>query len=86
MFKTQQERCIEDLQLSEEFSSKYLLDLSAEIKYQISVSEMMGKRLEMAKTLRRQVVDLRRRYESGTSAIMTNVRGKGKAARFGLRR
>jgi hypothetical protein len=78
-FKTQQERCIEVLQLSEEFTSTYLLDISDEIQLQTSVSDMLEKRLAMGKALCRQVMDLRRRYKSGTVAIMKNVRAKGKA-------
>lgn len=77
--KTQQEDCIEVLQLSEEFTSRYLLGISDEIQRQTSVLNMLEKRLAMGDTLCRQVMDLRRQYESGTVAIMKNVRAKGKA-------
>ena len=77
-FKKQQERYIDFLQLSEEYADKYLLDISAEIRQQSSFLDMLEKRLDMAKTLRRQAVDLRRSYESGTVATMKDVRTIGK--------
>ena len=77
-FKKQQERYIDFLQLSEEYADKYLLNISAEIRQQSSILDMLEKRLDMAKTLRRQVVDLRRSYESGTVATMKDVRTIGK--------
>ena len=77
-FKKQQERCIEFLQLSEEYADKYLLDFSAEIRQQSSFLDMLEKRLDMAKTLRQQAVDLRRSYESGTVATMKDLRATGK--------
>jgi len=78
-FKKQQERCIDFLQLSEEYADKYLLNISAEIRQQSSFLDMLEKRLDMAKTLRQHAVDLRRSYESGTAATMKDVRTTGKA-------
>ena len=80
-FKKQQERCIDFLQLSEEYADKYLLNISAEIRQQSSFLDMLEKRLDMAKTLRQQAVDLRRSYESGTVATMKDVRTTGKTPR-----
>jgi len=77
-YKKQQERCIEFLQLSEEYADKYLLDISAEIRQQSSFLDMLEKRLDMAKTLRQHTVDLRRSYESGTVATMNGLRTTGK--------
>jgi hypothetical protein len=77
-FKKQQERCIDFLQLSEEYADKYLLNISAEIRQQSSFLDMLEKRLDIAKTLRQQAVDLRRSYESGTVATMKDVRTTGK--------
>jgi len=77
-FKKQQERCINFLQLSEEYADKYLRDISGEIRQQTSFLDMLEKRLDMAKTLRQQAVDLRRSYESGTVATMKDVRTTGK--------
>ena len=83
-FKKQQERCIDFLQLSEEYADKYLLDISSEIRQQSSFLDMLEKRLDMAKTLRQQAVDLRRSYESGTVATMKDVRTTGRAPFFCL--
>ena len=85
-FKKQQERCIDFLQLSEEYADKYLLDISTEIRQQSSFLDMLEKRLDMAKTLRQQAVDLRRSYESGTVATMKDVRTTGKTPSCCLKR
>jgi len=77
-FKKQQERCIDFLQLSEEYAEKYLLDISAEIRQQSSFLDMLEMRLDMAKMLRQQAVDLRRSYESGTVSPMKGVCTTGK--------
>ena len=79
MFKKLQVHCIEFLRLSEELSGRYLLEVTAEIQRQSSFSAALKKRSDMAKTLRRQVVDLRRSYKSGTVTILKDVRAKGKA-------
>ena len=72
-FKRQQERCVEFLELSEEYATRYLLDISAEIQQQSSFLDMLEKRLDMAKTLRGQVIDLRKSYESGTVNAMKDI-------------
>jgi hypothetical protein len=77
-FRKQQERYIDFLQLSEEYANKYLLNISDEIQQQSSFLDMLEKRLEMAKTLRQQAVDLRKSYESGTVSAMKGVRTTGK--------
>ena len=77
-FKTHQVRSIDLLRLSEEFAGLYLLDISAEIQRQSSFLAVLKMRSDMAKTLRRQVVDLRRTYKFGTIAPMRDVRTKGK--------
>ena len=71
-FKKQQERCIEFLQLSEEYANKYLLDIDAEIRQQSALLDNLGERLETAKKLQRDAVDLQMRYESGTVASMND--------------
>jgi hypothetical protein len=78
--KKQQERCIEFLQLSEEYANKYLLDISAEIQQQSSFLELLEERLNTAATLRQQADDLRRSYESGTAAPMQDICATGKAS------
>jgi hypothetical protein len=77
-FKRQQEHFIEFLHSSEDFICRYLLDISAEIQRQSSYLAVLKRRLNMAKDLRRQIVDLRRTYESVTIATMRDVRTKGK--------
>ncbi|KAI0293250.1 hypothetical protein BC826DRAFT_391213 [Russula brevipes] len=73
VFKRQQDRCVEFLQLSEAYAYRYLLDISAEIRRQSSFLEMLEKRVDMTKTLRDKAVDLQRSYESGTMDAMKNV-------------
>jgi len=76
-FKRQQERCIEFLRLTNEYAHRYLLDISAEIQQQRSFLDMLEKRLDMAKTLHEQAVDLRKSYELGTASVMKNARDTG---------
>ena len=79
-FKRQQEHCIEFLRLTEEYATRYLLDISAEIQQQSSFLDMLKKRLDMARALYDQAVDLRKSYESGTANAMKNARDTGEAA------
>jgi hypothetical protein len=78
--KKQQEHFMEFLQLSEEYANKYLLDISAEIQQQSSFLEKLEGRLEAANKLRGEAADLQMFYQSGTVAIMKNLRATGKAA------
>ena len=41
---------------------------------------MLEKRLDVARTLYNQAVDLRKSYELGTASAMKNVRNTGEAA------
>jgi hypothetical protein len=79
MFKEQQARCIEFLQLSEDYANEYLLDIDAEIRQQSTLLENMEERLEAAKKLHRDAVNLQIFYESGTVASMNDLRATGKA-------
>ena len=79
-FEKHHVRFIELLRLSEDFARLYLLDISAEIQRQSSFLAVLKKRSDTAKDLRRQIVDLRRTYKSGTIASMRDVRTKGKEA------
>ncbi|KAI0299186.1 hypothetical protein BC826DRAFT_62777 [Russula brevipes] len=72
-FKKQQDRCVEFLRLTEEYADRYLRDISAEIQQQSSFLDMLEKRLDMAKTLHGQAMDLRKSYESGTVDTMKDV-------------
>ena len=84
--KSQQERCIHFLRLTEEYSDRYLLDISAEIQQQSSFHDILEIRLDRAKTLYRQATDLRKSYETGTVNVMKNARKTGKAAFLSLLR
>ncbi len=76
--KKQREYCTKLLQLSEEYASVYLLDISDEIQRQRDFLDILERRLETAKRLLGEVSDLRRSYESGTVHTMKGVRATGK--------
>jgi hypothetical protein len=78
-FKKQQERCIEFLQLSEDYANKYLLDIDAEIRQQSTLLDNLEERLEAAKKLHGDADDLQMLYESGTVVSMNDLRTTGKA-------
>jgi hypothetical protein len=76
-FKRQQERCIAFLQLTEEYADRFLSDISEEIQQQTSFLEALERRLDMARSLRKQAVDLRQSYEVGTLDCIKEVRNTG---------
>ena len=78
-FERRRERCAEFLRLTEEYANRYLLDISAEIQQQSSFLDVLEKRLDMARTLYDQAVDLRKSYELGTANAMKNARDTGEA-------
>ena len=78
-FKKQQQRCIEFLQLSEDYANKYLLDIDAEIRQQSTFLDNLEERLEAAKKLHGDAADLQISYESGTVASMNELCATGKA-------
>jgi hypothetical protein len=71
--KKQKEYFVEFLQLNEEYADGYLLDISAEIKQQSTFLDKLEGRVEAAKKLRADGVDLQRLYESGTVATMKDL-------------
>ena len=79
MLRKQQEHFMEFLQLSKEYADKYLLNISAEIQQQSTVLDNLEERLEAAKKLRGEAVDLKMLYESRTVVIMERLRATGKA-------
>ena len=85
-FKKQQDHCMEFLTLSDEYANKYLLDISDEIQRQSTFLDKLEERLEAAKKLRREAVDLQMFYESETVATMKKFRATGKAATCRLQR
>jgi hypothetical protein len=77
--KKQQEQFMDFLQLSEEYANEYLLDIDAYIQQQSSFLAKLERRLEAAKKLHGEAAELQMLYESGTVAIMRNLRATGKA-------
>jgi hypothetical protein len=80
-FKKQQERYIAFLQLTKEYADRFLLDITEEIQRQSSFLDALERRLDMAKKLRKQAVDLRKSYEDGTLDCMVKVRRTGMCPR-----
>jgi hypothetical protein len=78
MFNKQEERCTEFLRLSEDYANKYLLDIDAEVRQQSILLDNLEERLEAAKKLHGDAVDLQLLYESGTVASMNDLRATGK--------
>jgi division protein CdvB (Snf7/Vps24/ESCRT-III family) len=78
-FKKQQQRCIDFLQLSEDYANKCLLDIDDEIRQQSILLDNLEERLEAAKKLHGDAIDLQKLYESGTVASMNDLRATGKA-------
>jgi hypothetical protein len=78
-FEKQRQRCIEFLQLSKDYANKYLLDIDDEIRHQSTLLENLEERLEAAKKLHGDAIDLQKLYESGTIVAMNDLRATGKA-------
>lgn len=76
-FKKQQERCVAYLQLTGAYAERFLSDISEEIQQQSSFLDALEKRLDMAKTLREEVVQLRKSYEVGTLDCIKKIRHTG---------
>ena len=85
-FKEQQERCIEFLQLSEDYANRHLLDIDAEIRQQSTLLNNLEERLEATNKLHGDTVNLQILYESGTVASMNDLRATGKAVPCCLQR
>jgi hypothetical protein len=71
---------MELLQLSERNTNRYLLDIDTEIQQQSEFLDKLEGRLEAAKKLHGEVVELQRLYESRTAATMRDLRATGKTA------
>ena len=79
MFKRQQERFIEFLELSEEYAGRYLRHISTHVDQQSTALNNLKERLEAANKLHGEAVNLQTFYKSGTVATMTDVCATGKA-------
>jgi len=73
-FKKQQERCISFLQLVGEYADRLLSDIAEEILQQSSFLDALKRRLDRAKTLCNEVVQLRKSYEFGTLDYIKKIR------------
>jgi len=71
---------MELLQLSEGNVNRYLLNIDTEIQQQSEFLDKLEGRLEAAKRLRGEALELQRLYESGTAATMRDLRATGKIA------
>ena len=69
---------MEFLTLSEEGANEYLLNISTEIRRQSSFLGKLEERLEAARKLSGEAVELKMLYESGTVASMKDLRTTGK--------
>jgi F0F1-type ATP synthase membrane subunit b/b' len=84
--KKQKDHFMEYLQLSKDYASRYLLDISAKIEQQSSLLDKLKGRLEAAEKLRGEVVELKTLYESETVAAMKRFCDTGKAASYRFQR
>ena len=66
------------MQLSKDYTNKYLLDINTEIRQQSTLLDNLEERLEAANKLHGDVVDLQKLYEYGTVASMDDLRTIGK--------
>ncbi|KAI0062419.1 hypothetical protein BV25DRAFT_1915964 [Artomyces pyxidatus] len=73
-YKKQQERCIDFLQLTQDYADRYLKDIAGEIQSQGAMLRVLEQRLKAAKGLRTDVVDLQRAFKIGTFKGLKSVR------------
>jgi hypothetical protein len=69
---------MELLQLSEEYASRYLLDISDEIQQQSFFLDELEESLEAAKKLHKEAVKLQTLYKSETVATWEDLRLAGR--------
>ena len=70
--------------LSKDYADDYLRDIDADIRQQSNLLDSMKERLEAAKKLHGDAVDLQMLYESETVASMNELRATGKAVPVAL--
>jgi hypothetical protein len=73
----QRERFTALLRLTKDYADLVLLDVSEEIQQQSSLLDSLERRLDMAKTLREEVVQLRKSYDVGTLDPIRKLRCTG---------
>jgi hypothetical protein len=72
-FKWQQKRYAKFLRLTKKYADRFFLDVTEEVSF----LDAQEKRLEMARDLHNQTVDLRKSYENETLNPMKNIRRTG---------
>lgn len=75
---------MELLQLSKGTANRYLRDIDTKIQQQSEFLDKLEGRLEAAKKLRGEAVELQWFYESITAATMRDLRATGKTASYRL--
>ena len=73
----QRERFTALLRVTKEYADIVLSDVSEEIQQQSSLIDSLERRLDMAKTLREEAVQLRKSYEAGTLDPIKKFRRTG---------
>jgi hypothetical protein len=79
-YKKQQELGDEFLRLIEEYATRYLYDISAEIQHQDSFLETLKERGQMAKKLHGMAVEMQSSFRVGIEGTMKKFRETGRAA------
>jgi hypothetical protein len=79
-YKKQQELGDEFLRLIEEYATRYLYDISAEIQHQDSFLETLKEREQMAKKLHGMAVEMQSSFRVGIEGTMKKFRETGRAA------
>ncbi|KAI0038182.1 hypothetical protein FA95DRAFT_1613571 [Auriscalpium vulgare] len=77
--KRHQDRYEEFVKLSQEYAEQYLRDLSDEIRSQSAWLVLLERRLELAKTLRTDALDLKTSFEKGVCKELKGVRAAVRA-------
>src|SRR5579863_3942493 len=73
----QQKRYSAFLRLTKKYGDRFLSDISEEIQQQSSFLDVLEKRLDMAKSLRKEAIHMRKSYEGGTLDGLKKVRRTG---------
>jgi hypothetical protein len=76
-FNKQRNRYAAFLRLAKKYADRFLSDISEEIQQQSCLLDALEKKLDMAKSLRQEVVQLYKSYEVGTLDSIKKVRRTG---------
>ena len=76
-FNKQRKRYAAFLRLAKKYADRFLSDISEEIQQQSCLLDALERKLDMAKSLRQEVVHLCKSYEVGTLTCIEKVRRTG---------